>query len=170
MRFSNIVSFKGRSNRLEYFVHTLILGIPAGLFGGLTSVTPFALILGIPLFILLFAPAVKRCHDLGLIASWAIVWQVFVLGSLVGLSVSILAFAVLGIPALIFSLFLLFKQGVDGTNKYGEDPLIQLYTAEAKKDQKKKLRSKLSELESENEIAAMKARIAELESQKAKDD
>ena len=103
--FNNIFSFEGRIRRTEYGISLIILVIAQLLIGvlfasasnGGFNVAFFMLML--PVRIFYFAQGAKRCHDVN-ISGW---FQL--------------------IP--LVPLYLIFGKGVQGTNKYGDDPKLQ---------------------------------------------
>jgi len=122
----------GRINRLEYFWRTLLTGI---VFELSTGGAVFLYLADNKLFaclVALFAAFclwrltmayVKRLHDLG----WNGWLALFILGY--GLEEKLINNEALSIAISLFSfvlsLFLLFRKGDKGVNKYGKDPLMK---------------------------------------------
>ena len=107
--FKNIFSFDGRIRRTEYGLSVIIFAvakvitqlIAVGIWTGANSSDMSgAVVLSytfyIPLLLFILAQGAKRCHDVGKNGYWQI------------------------IP--FYSLYLIFGEGIKGSNKYGEDP------------------------------------------------
>lgn len=99
--FKNSFSFQGRIRRSEYALTLIFYFILAGIINAIVEGTssPDAGILGIvyiPMVWFLLAQGAKRCHDIGN-SGW---WQL--------------------IP--LYVLWLIFKNGQLGANRYGENP------------------------------------------------
>ena len=98
--FKNPFSFEGRIRRTEYGLSFIILFVGAfvsGLIIGITGLPPGMLnLLLIPVYWFFWAQGAKRCHDLGN-SGW---WQL--------------------IP--FYGFWLLFVEGEQDINKYGENP------------------------------------------------
>lgn len=104
--FAKPFSFKGRIRRLEcgltiliFYVYNILLNlIPADTADSGYIYTIVWLLLYIPAFIFVVAQNTKRCHDLGY-SGW---WQL--------------------LP--FYGLLLLFVEGDEGSNEYGENPKL----------------------------------------------
>lgn len=95
--FQNPFSFNGRIRRTEYGISFILYIIAANIVSAGVAEGMGILALGyIPLLWFLWAQGAKRCHDLGN-SGW---WQI--------------------IPFYVF--WLLFQNGVHGSNSYGENP------------------------------------------------
>jgi uncharacterized membrane protein YhaH (DUF805 family) len=109
--FSSPFSFDGRIRRTEYgltFLIAVLIRMIIGMFIGIGfassgssrpdfgSMMVVSIILGLPVAIFIWAQGAKRCHDIGK-NGW---WQL--------------------IP--FYPLVLLFQEGDNGPNEYGEDP------------------------------------------------
>lgn len=106
--FTNPFSFEGRIRRTEYglsfiilvVIRTLIAMALASSSNGQDMFT-FNLVLQIPVLWFFWAQGAKRCHDIGM-SGW---FQL--------------------IP--FFPLYLIFANGEEGINKYGENPKAKSY-------------------------------------------
>lgn len=109
---------KGRISRLDYFIKSILLVIPFGIFTILTeSIKSMGLIgafmgligvvLVIPFIIYGMSLSVRRLHDINL-TGWLIL---------------LLAIPLINI---LMGIALTFIKGTDGENKYGKDPLAPL--------------------------------------------
>ena len=96
--FSRLFLFKGRSNRKEYIV---TYGNEDTLFSFLYVISLGSI--GILMFLQYFPLAVRRFHDLNASGWWVLL--------------SFLPFGQ------VIILWLMFKKGTSGINKYGEEPL-----------------------------------------------
>ena len=139
-------TLKGRLNRWAYFKYSLILSILpivliillAALSKSINSslgITFYGI--GLPEVILLICILtfiiggvilpVRRLHDLNLNGWWCIIYYLFIgLGNMPvkeNNSTLFIVSAVCGLIGFICSMFLLFKRGTIGDNKYGKDPL-----------------------------------------------
>ena len=130
----------GRINRAEYLFRTIGLSICfifcirssalAFFLAGLTIhaavLTISAIFLGILalwVYWLIIMAYVKRLHDLGW-SGWLAVLVAF--GGLASIFIeNNVIIRVLNVLSLVLGLFLLFRKGNDGANKYGKDPLMK---------------------------------------------
>jgi uncharacterized membrane protein YhaH (DUF805 family) len=107
--FKNTFTFEGRIRRTEYGISLLIFAIGRVIISFFIVIgmadssgrapefaNAFITLLSIPLFIFFLAQGSKRAHDVG-ISGW---WQI--------------------VP--LVPLYLLFKEGDFGSNRFGEDP------------------------------------------------
>jgi uncharacterized membrane protein YhaH (DUF805 family) len=97
--FKNPFSFEGRIRRTEFAISRLIFAGVIGILIGISAISNAALflfILVIPLYWFVLAQNAKRCHDLNN-SGW------FML-----------------IP--LYGFWMLFAEGTDGENDYGQDP------------------------------------------------
>ena len=99
----NIFSFKGRSRRRVYWSVSLVIGLVGKVLETLVEASPddsgmlvFYAVLCVPILWVAVATCTRRCHDLGHNGFWQL------------------------IP--FYSLWMAFKSGNTGPNKYGEDP------------------------------------------------
>ena len=122
----------GRINRSEYFVRTFLLALTFG-FSFIGATTLYMMGMMIPAILVgVFAlwmywrivmAYVKRLHDLGWNGWLAVALIVYeaeeqlIKNSTLSLIFSLFVF--------VLSLFLLFRKGDDGANKYGKDPLMK---------------------------------------------
>lgn len=103
--FNSIFSFEGRIRRTEYDISFIILIVAKVIIGLMLASSSDAsfnvafFMLMLPVRIFYFAQGAKRCHDVN-ISGW---FQL--------------------IP--LVPLYLIFGKGVQGTNKYGDDPKLQ---------------------------------------------
>ena len=129
--WSKAFSINGRLNRSKYFTYGLaVIGLM------FLSAIPFGIMLktpmegfGIAIYVIILIATIissitikiRRFHDLNF-TGWLMIPYVILLtlGNMAHTEEEILIFSV---PAIIVELFLLFKKGTTGTNKYGEDPL-----------------------------------------------
>ena len=102
-------SFNGRLRRRDYLIRNLVVGIPYGIlyFITLHAQSPvvwiLVYVLMIPGIIIEFSLNIRRLHDLDA-SGW---------------------YCLLGfipIADVVYLLFLFFKSGTDGPNRFGEDP------------------------------------------------
>jgi uncharacterized membrane protein YhaH (DUF805 family) len=108
----SIFSGQGRYNRAKYFYMSLLVAVP---FAVIAVVTSYALpvsnsivsLLSIVYSVVMFPIGVKRLHDLNVSDGF------YILCLIPG-------------PNVIMMLFLLFKKGARGPNKYGPDPLSSI--------------------------------------------
>ena len=123
MKFlSKLFSIKGRLNRKKYIIGNLlsllILIIAVLIFYGLRDsfeyILQIALIIIVPVRVYLFVITAKRLHDLNLPT-----WLVFI--------VSLIPHTFIGGPVIfaLITIFLCCKQGTNGDNKYGPDPIYK---------------------------------------------
>jgi uncharacterized membrane protein YhaH (DUF805 family) len=103
-------SFEGRIRRTEFGISIIIYYAAAMLMAFLMEMTPFFLVLYIPIIWFVWAQAAKRCHDRGN-SGW---YQL--------------------IPFYIF--WLLFADGEPGVNEYGENPKFPEMQTPILKEQK----------------------------------
>jgi uncharacterized membrane protein YhaH (DUF805 family) len=94
--FSRPFSDEGRIRRWEYVITWIIFYFTFSLIYALVPYIAFAAILYVPLFWLLLTQGAKRCHDLGN-SGWSQLIPFYVL-------------------------WMLFEEGVKGTNQYGPNP------------------------------------------------
>jgi len=98
--FKNPFSFKGRIRRMEYgltfIIYIVLYIILLALIGLNTAASFIGILILIPLIWFVWAQGAKRCHDIGRTG-----WMQIV-------------------PFYVF--FLLFQDGDDGTNSYGQNP------------------------------------------------
>lgn len=105
--FKDPLSFVGRIRRTEYGITVIINAIANGIISAITiafnrepEIFPLIVLFGYgPLIWFTLAQGAKRCHDVGK-SGW---WQL--------------------IP--FYSLWLIFEEGEQGDNQYGEDPKIR---------------------------------------------
>jgi uncharacterized membrane protein YhaH (DUF805 family) len=100
--------FSGRYNRAKYIKMTLLVAIPIAVVMVLASELAsqgFILALNLVAFVALSPITIKRLHDVDM-PDW-----VFLLFLVPGANI-------------ILGLYLLFKKGTQGPNKYGPDPLL----------------------------------------------
>ena len=122
----------GRINRAEYFCRVLLLALTLGLslalagflfIGGNTIPAILCFIFAGWMYWRITMAYVKRLHDLG----WNGWLAVLILCD--GLQDTLIKNNALSIVISLFifvlSLFLLFRKGDDGVNKYGKDPLMK---------------------------------------------
>lgn len=112
--FKNLFSFKGRSSREEYTCRMFLMATlmivwsyTIDIYGNTDSISSFLYVLilggsGILMFFQYFPLAIRRLHDLN-----ASGWYV------------LLTFVPFG---QFLILWLMFKEGTQGSNKYGEEP------------------------------------------------
>ena len=102
-------SIKGRLRRRDYLIRTLLIGLPPAILEmALKSTLDPALMFFADLIVfasgvLIAIQAVKRLHDINR-SGWY--WLLFLIP----------------LVNIFFGLYLLFKDGTHGQNKYGEDP------------------------------------------------
>ena len=96
----NFFSFEGRINRAKYLLSLFAIGI----IGAIALTMKPTNITAMAISALLFFPIIKRLHDMD--ASGGLGILAFLPGANV-----------------ILAIFLLFKKGTVGANKYGKDPL-----------------------------------------------
>ncbi|MBR1806711.1 MAG: DUF805 domain-containing protein [Selenomonadaceae bacterium] len=142
-----IFTLKGRLNRWPYFKYSLILLLPmivaAIVFALIATIfgksTDSSLIFGVGLASVLLVACfliyivggvmiiVRRLHDLNLSGWWLIPYYVLIgFGNMQVKDTDSGLFmfsATCGLIAFVCSMFLLFKRGTVGDNKYGADPL-----------------------------------------------
>ena len=122
----------GRINRAEYIIRTLLTGLTFGV-SCIGVATLYVMGMLIPAILLgLFAlwmywrivmAYVKRLHDLGWngwLAVFLIVYELeeqLISNAMLSLIFNLFVF--------VLSLFLAFRKGDDGANKYGKDPLMK---------------------------------------------
>jgi uncharacterized membrane protein YhaH (DUF805 family) len=100
--------FSGRYNRAKYIKMTLLVAIPIAVVMVLASELAsqgFILALNLVAFVALSPITIKRLHDVDM-PDW-----IFLLFLVPGANI-------------ILGLYLLFKKGTQGPNKYGPDPLL----------------------------------------------
>lgn len=119
-----LFSFKGRSGRMEYFLHNLI-----------DDVVMIALIVIISVIMVAFEDS--RASTIAAILGVLCIIAVLFLGIMSDIAVTVRRFHDLGRPGsgfwlllipiynIILGLTLLFKRGIEGDNEYGPDPLIK---------------------------------------------
>lgn len=102
---------KRRINRKPYFWRGMMLGLVV-LVGYILSMSIVLAIIGVPMILLAMISstmiAICRLHDLNKSGWWIIIGYIPYVNIIVGL-------------------YLLFVKGTNGTNKYGEDPLVGKY-------------------------------------------
>lgn len=140
LSLKKIFTFKGRARRKEYgwfmliyLLINIVLGILEGAAEALNQQTLNGFILlvnfvvGLYLWLASLSLTARRLHDLGY-SGW---WQLAPLGGLIliifiamlaGDTGTIALIIVVAIAYLIYSLWLLFKEGQRFENKYGADP------------------------------------------------
>ena len=96
----NFFSFDGRINRTKYFASLIAIGIVGAIALTIKPTNTTVMVVSA----LLFFPIIKRLHDMD--ASGGVGILAFLPGANV-----------------ILAIFLLFKKGTIGANKYGNDPL-----------------------------------------------
>jgi len=109
MEKETFFSIKGRIRRKDYLIRAILLSIPAAIMNVVSQSSQepglllFAGLIMIASGILVAIQAVKRLHDIDM-SGWY--WLVFLIP----------------IANLIFGLYVIFKDGTPGPNKYGVDP------------------------------------------------
>jgi uncharacterized membrane protein YhaH (DUF805 family) len=109
MEKESFFSGKGRLRRKDYFIRVILLSIPSYFMKviGDTSQEPglliFAIFISLICMVLIAIQGIKRLHDINM-SGWY--WLVFLIP----------------VVNLIFGLYVVFKDGTPGSNKYGEDP------------------------------------------------
>ena len=150
--FRNYFKFTGRASRTEFWWLFLIVLAPAAVFivwqqakfpllilGSLTAWLKFLTLLPLVHLVLLPAATLRRLHDTGRSAQWLFIlvgticgWVVFVYG--LGMAseldmdyalffVTLAVLVLLPIVGEMAMLFVLFRPGTKGDNRYGPDPL-----------------------------------------------
>jgi uncharacterized membrane protein YhaH (DUF805 family) len=108
-----IFSWNGRLNRRRYFFRGLIIGIIPSLFIRLPQawgyqfsglVSAFAFLLAIAAMVIALFQTIKRLHDLEMVGWYSIL-------------------SLIPLVNLFFGIYVLFKKGTGGPNRYGADPL-----------------------------------------------
>ncbi len=106
------LTFEGRLNRQPYIIGYLTVSIISGIITYLTKdststlISIFAGIIGILLCAVTLSLIIRRLHDLDKSGWFALIFIIPLIGFL-------------------FSLYLMFAKGTDGSNQYGADPLIR---------------------------------------------
>jgi len=109
MEKETFFSIKGRIRRKDYLIRAILLSIPAAIMNVASqssqepSLLLFAGLVMIASGILVAIQAIKRLHDINM-SGWN--WLV----------------SLIPVGNLIFGLYVIFKDGTPGPNKYGEDP------------------------------------------------
>jgi len=109
MEKETFFSIKGRIRRKDYLIRAILLSIPVAIMNVASqssqepSLLLFAGLVMIASGILVAIQAIKRLHDINM-SGWY--WLVFLIP----------------VANLIFGLYVIFKDGTPGPNKYGEDP------------------------------------------------
>ena len=131
-----IIDFKGRTNRKEYLIYSLIIIFLSTFWIYLKKVNllylPFELIIilvmcRLLLFIISMSVSVRRMHDFN-VSGWWLMFYIIITSLtffyFVGRDNSFsLTSKIIGYGSLItLKLFLIFKKGTPTTNKYGEPP------------------------------------------------
>lgn len=180
--YDNYCSFKGRLNRKEYFLRGFKVAIAGSIFsaisaavagatGGLGVVNAlFAAIASAWGFVSWFTSislTARRFHDLNRTGWWQIFpnvlmffWVISLIVMLMGVQVPAMlllgfgAFALIGVILILFTCYMLFAKGTEGSNDYGPDPLAKEDAAEdmAKAEEAVK---EAEEKPAEDEITAM---------------
>ena len=123
-----LFSISGRRNRLPYLEMVFIGVICLKIANGAFSINSFTRIGGLLFWILatvlLCTNTAKRLQDLNFNGLYAVIFIV-VMNLCMLFDQTRRIGAILSIVFTIINLFLLFKKGTDGPNKYGPDPLKQ---------------------------------------------
>jgi len=116
-----LFSFAGRRGRLKYFLVNFILSIVGEALSAIFKGSGvFLFVIGILVFFIQSTNIAKRMHDVEMSGKYALIlFAVLFVSSIV--SKTLLGMAL--IVEVVFSLYLLFKKGTAGSNKYGPDPL-----------------------------------------------
>jgi uncharacterized membrane protein YhaH (DUF805 family) len=130
----NIFTYKGRMNRLRFFGTGFLVNIISLVLILLWGIIAFAIsgkdgslylsgviIINVVDNIILSFLAAKRFHDLNISGWWALV--LFIPNLLQSSGKYVIFFTIFAIINLIVLLFLLFKKGTKGPNRFGLDPL-----------------------------------------------
>lgn len=102
---SSFITLEGRLRRRDFFFHMFGGTLIFGLVGGLLANFNIGVLMLFSFFLMLvgFSAITRRLHDIG-ISQW---WILLIFVPFINF---------------IFGLFLLFKKGMIGLNKYGPDP------------------------------------------------
>ncbi len=109
MEKDNFFSIKGRLRRRGYVIRAILISIPAEIINVASKNSQesglliFVVLIMLVRWTLTAIQAIKRLHDINM-SGWY--WLIFLIP----------------IANLIFALYVIFKDGTPGPNKYGEDP------------------------------------------------
>lgn len=114
------LSPKGRRNRKPYILYNVAVWLLGGVIALLTAVPLVGWAFGVLLFYANCINVIKRLHDVDMSGWWAVVPAIVCVGfATVSLIITAVAFAV----NIFLWVYLIFKKGTEGSNKYGSDPL-----------------------------------------------
>jgi uncharacterized membrane protein YhaH (DUF805 family) len=137
--------FSGRAPRAEYwwfYLATMVIQIPLGIIDEMLGEwSPLSGLFGLAILLPTIAVSVRRLHDIDRTGWWLaafflplvvlVIWAAVAIAAylpgtppepsgseLVGMIVAVIAFVILGIVLLVFTL----TQGTEGPNRFGDDP------------------------------------------------
>ena len=115
------LSPNGRRNRKPYILYNVAVWLLSGVIALLTAVPLVGWAFGVLLFYANCINVIKRLHDVDMSGWWAVVPAVVSVGLLAAgsLIIGTIAFFV----NVFLWIYLIFKKGTEGENKYGSDPL-----------------------------------------------
>lgn len=114
--FEDFFTWRGRLNRQPHIIRGIVLGVIMQVLISViqakrsefsTSINFLAAAILFTLTALILMQIIKRCHDINLSGWYALI-------------------ACIPIVNLIFGLYLAFKKGTTGNNRFGEDPLARV--------------------------------------------